>query len=48
MLELNTFLARASLGEYAKLVAVLMKTAARASLKRNIKYIEYLVIKLYR
>ena len=48
MIELNAFFARASLNDYSQLVKVLMKTSAKASLKRNIKYIEYLIIKLYR
>jgi hypothetical protein len=48
MIELNAFFARTSLNDYSQLVKVLMKTSAKASLKRNIKYIEYLIIKLYR
>jgi hypothetical protein len=48
MIELNNFLSRASLNDYSQLVTVLMKTSAKASLKRNIKYIEYLIIRLYR
>jgi hypothetical protein len=48
MIELNNFLSKASLNDYSQLVTVLMKTSAKASLKRNIKYIEYLIIRLYR
>lgn len=48
MIELNSFLSHATLADYSNLVTVLMHTSAKASLKRNIKYIEYLIIKLYR
>ena len=39
--------ASANLQEYFELIKILIKTSAKPSLKRNVKYIEYLIVKLY-
>ena len=33
--------------EYYNMTKILIRTSAKPSLKRNIKYIEYLIVKLY-
>lgn len=40
-------LATANLEQYSSLVQLLIKTSAKASLKANNKFIEYLIVKLY-
>jgi hypothetical protein len=45
--ELGSIFAAANLQEYYNLTKILIKTSAKPSLKRNIKYIEYLIVKLY-
>ena len=45
--ELGSIFAAANLQEYYNLIKILIKTSAKPSLKRNIKYIEYLIVKLY-
>jgi hypothetical protein len=45
--ELGSVFSAANLQEYYNLIKILIKTSAKPSLKRNIKYIEYLIVKLY-
>jgi hypothetical protein len=45
--ELSSMFEGANLQEYLKLMKILIKTSAKPSLKRNVKFIEYLIVKLY-
>lgn len=46
--ELSSILAQTTLEQYHAFLKILIETSAKPSLRRNIKYLEYLIVKLYK